>query len=627
MRIKSTCFGFSLLLLISFSLALLSPLSVAGQGDEKERVQKENEKQLELERKTLALLDELATQALSLKLPENRSLVLADAADLLWTHDEKRARNLFWDALNNLTSPISPAEDDSTVRDSTAKDSKTKESTAKDSAPKRPSSDKVLSVNQYFATFALRQEFLRKVARRAPQLALDMLRATRLPPMPEQPVNANYHLPDESDLEQEIANEAAARDPRRALQIARESLAKGLTFQLLGVLSQLSRQNPEAALEFAADLIDKIQTANVATEPVAWWTTIDLLRLARTPQAIPAENTAVLGSGQLKLNDDQRRELVEIVTSAALSVSANANLLSGMSDVMPEIEQFAPDRVAMIKAKMAESRRTVSKEQRDWDEYSSLVSKGTPEELVKAGVKASNDVRREIYQAAVMKAIMKGKADALREFIKSEVEDEGQRNSLNDMLDEQQIGWDVNNGKTEELQKFLPRIRLKEKRAEAMAEIALLLEKKGEHDEALKLLDEAQALVKVDLRSDSQSNALLAVMLAYSLIEPSRAFAMIEPIIDRANDNISKLLLLDKVINSGFVKNGEIILQQPGMISPDFAVFKYGKGLAVLAKADFNRTKAMADRLERNELRILGRLLIVQALLHNTENAVKNKEP
>jgi hypothetical protein len=624
MRIKFTRPGFSLLLLISFSLALLSPLSVAAQADEKEKAQKEDEKRQELERKTLAMLDEVATQALSLKLPENRSLVLADAADLLWTHDEKRARSLFWDALNNLTSPIGPAEDDSTVRDSTTKDPKTKESTAKDSPIKRSTNDKAQSLNQYFATFQLRQEFLRKVARRDPQLALDMLRATRLsPPAPPSP---NYHLPDERDLEQEIANEAAARDPKRALQIARESLAKGLTFQLLGVLFNLNQQSPEAASEFAGDVIGKLQTANVATDAAAWWTAIGLLRSARTPPDVPAENAAVLGPGRLKLNDDQRRELVEVLTDAALSASVNANLLSGVSEVMPEIEQFAPDRAAKIKAKTAESKRTLSKEQRDWDEYNSLVSKGTPEELVKAGVKASDNVRREIYQAAVMKAVMKGKADALREFIKSEVEDEGQRNSLNDLLDEQQIGWDVNHGNTEELQKLMPSIRLKEKRAEAMAAIAVLLEKKGEHDEAVKLLDEAQTLVKVDLTSQSQSNALLAVMLAYSLIDPSRAFALTEPIIDRANDNISKLLLLDKVIRSGFVKNGEIIMQQPGMISPDFAVFKYGKGVVALAKADFNRTKAMADRLQRNELRILARLLIVQALLHNDEKAVKNND-
>jgi hypothetical protein len=449
--------------------------------------------------------------------------------------------------------------------------------------------------------------------------------ATRLPPAPPQPVNANYRLPDENELEQAIADEVAARDPKRALQIAREGLTK-LSFGLLNTLFRLNQQSPETASEFAGDLIDKLQTANVNTDLVACVLSVELLRFARPRQDVQADNAALLGSAPLKLNDDQTRELVEILTSAAVSVSASENLLLRLSEVMPEIEQFAPDRAAKIKTKLAETKRTLTKEQRDWNLYSSLIEKGTPEELIRAASRSSNEVRQEIYQAAVMKAIIKGKASPLRDFIKSEVEDEGQRNSLNDLLDEQQLGWAASNGKIEELQNLLPLIRLKEKRAEAMAEIAILLEKKGEHVEAIKLLDDAQALVKVDFASSTQSEALMAVLLACSLIDPARAFAAVEPIIDRANDSIAKLLLLDKVIKTGVTKRGEIILQEPGM-SIDFALFKYGPGIIALAKADFTRTTATADRFERNELRIMARLLIVQALLRNMEHAGKNKEP
>jgi hypothetical protein len=158
-----------------------------------------------------------------------------------------------------------------------------------------------------------------------------------------------------------------------------------------------------------------------------------------------------------------------------------------------------------------------------------------------------------------------------------------------------------------------------------MAQMAMLFEKNGKHDEALKLLDEAQALVKVDLQSQTQSDALMNVLLACSLVDPARAFVAIEPIVDRVNDNLAKLLLLDRLIKSGFVKSDEIILQHPGLISLDFAIFKYGPGIVALAKADFNRTIAIADRLQRNELRIMARLLIVQALLHNNEQAVKSQ--
>ena len=147
-----------------------------------------------------------------------------------------------------------------------------------------------------------------------------------------------------------------------------------------------------------------------------------------------------------------------------------------------------------------------------------------------------------------------------------------------------------------------------------MAELAVLLEKKGDHDEALKLLDDAQALIKVDLKSETQSEALMALMLASALVDPPRAFAMVEPIIDRANEEISRLLLLDKVVKSGFVKKGEIIVGEPGL-PLEFTVLRYGKGVAALAGADFNRTKAAADRFQRPELRIIARLLIAQALL------------
>ena len=44
-------------------------------------------------------------------------------------------------------------------------------------------------------------------------------------------------------------------------------------------------------------------------------------------------------------------------------------------------------------------------------------------------------------------------------------------------------------------------------------------------------------------------------------------------------------------------------------------MFKYGKGVVALAGADFNRTKAAADRFQRPELRLMARLMIVQALL------------
>jgi hypothetical protein len=88
---------------------------------------------------------------------------------------------------------------------------------------------------------------------------------------------------------------------------------------------------------------------------------------------------------------------------------------------------------------------------------------------------------------------------------------------------------------------------------------------KGPARRGLKLLQDARPLVKIDFNSDTQSRAFMALLLAYALIDPPQAFAIAEPIIDRANDNISKLLLLDKIVRSGAVKSGEIVMQDPGV--------------------------------------------------------------
>lgn len=576
--------------------ALLCFCAVAGAQGDKGKAEKEAELKQELERKTIALVDETATTSSSLKLPENRVFVLASTAEMLWPYDEKRARGLFWDALGSLNLMLVPASNEGATKTATRQKSQT----------------------SYFNTFGLRQDLLRRVARRDPQLALDMLNSTRQP-IPEQTIDG-IRYPDDSDLEQQIAAEAAARDPKRAMQIARESLAKGLTFQLLDILHRLNERDAQLGSTFAGDLLEKLRTRNLTTDLYGSRIAVDLLVWSRSETGIPAEKSAAVAR-PLKLEEEQRRQLTELVTNAALGLSANATLLQAVSEIAPEIQAFVPERVALLQRKVAAFNQTLNKEQKDWNRYNSLASNGTPEEMLVAARQANDEQRRVLEQQAVVVAVFRRRADSLREFINTEIEDEGRRKSLTDALDSEQINSAVYQGNASELRELLPRVRRQEERVRAMAEIAVLLEKKGDHDEALKLLDEAQTMSKVDLTSETKTDALLALVGAYAIVEPAKAFAVIEKTIDRANEDIAKLLLLDKLLRSGAVRKGEIMLQHSNIIPLDMAVFKYGKAVAALAAADFNRTKAVADRFGRYELRIMARLMLAQTLLRHDKEA------
>ncbi len=209
MRITPNRSAFTVLLLLSLCLVSLAPSNVAAQADEKEKTEKETERRKDLERKAVGLLDEIAGASWGLKLPENRSLIQGSVADLLWRLDEKRARNLYWEALSSLGLPNSM-----TIEGATTREPAPKGPAVKDGA-KRPANDQTQTLKQYYAMYELRRDFLRRVAQKDPQLALEMLRATRL--RPPESVSVTYRLPDERDLEQEIANVAATRDPKQAL--------------------------------------------------------------------------------------------------------------------------------------------------------------------------------------------------------------------------------------------------------------------------------------------------------------------------------------------------------------------------------------------------------------------------
>lgn len=554
--------------------------------------QKEKEQRQEFEKKTLALLNDTAASAWTLKLAENRLLVMSAVADLFWTFDEKRARNLYWEILNSLNQTASQP---------------------RSTGERLSKADRDKNVAAYISFFTRRQKLLRQVANRDAQLALDMLRATRQAP-PRQ-FNPDFPMPDDRRLEQEIASVIAVRDPAHALQVARESLAKGISFELMNLLYQLNAKDSDKASEFANEIIAKLDTNIVAKDFRASLIALQLLQTSRTSNAARLTLGSDATSRNLKLSDEQRRDLVEVLTDAVLTVGANSHLLFEISDVMPEIQEFFPERQSALERKLATFNETLTKQQRDDNTYNTLVRRGAPEEIIRVAANASDEERAHLHRLAVSVAVSRGTSDSFRDLITKEITNESEQRKILDDLDAEEISLAAYRKQIDNLKKVLPKIRRKEERARALAELALLLKEKGEGAEASTMLDEAATLIKADLKSETQSHALLTLLCAYAVIDPPKAFALAERTIDQANSQISLMLLVDKVIKSGGVKKGEIVLDYPGIMPLDYIVFRYGKGVAALAKADFNRTRALAERFDRNELRVLARLLILKGIV------------
>jgi hypothetical protein len=556
----------------------------------REKQQKELELKKELERKTFVLLEEIVSGAATLKLPENRALVQSSAADLLWTRDEKRARALFREALDNL----------------------------REAAPQMaaPMSKEQRASHQVF--FHLRQELLQVVARRDADYALELMRATRTP-VAATPQPGSRQLDEETRLEQTLAIQIAVNDPKRALAMAEESLSKGLSFEVLNLLGRLNAKDKDLAKQLATDIISKLRSENLATNMEAAWLAVVFLRMGvRIEEAgtFFLSNASAGANKPYTLDERQLRDLLEMVSAAALADTSKDVILTFLHQLMPEIEKYLPERAAALRRRITASTRKLDPQERIRIEYHELIQRGTVDALLEAAMKAPEEARQMLYEQAAWKALYKEKdAERARRIINDHIRDSSTRERMLQDLDRVSLWQALREEKMAEVRQMLSRLKDREQRASVLAQMAFLAATKKDKKLALQLLEEARPLISLKPKTDIQLYTLLQVVRVYALVGPARAFEMIESLIDQANDLLSAASVLSGFfLPSGVFRKGEMVLP-PGYSNVSVRFRQFGKELAALALLNFERTKAAADKLQRNEARIMARLLIAQGVL------------
>src|SRR5678816_3882026 len=120
----------------------------------------------ELEKNAYRLLDQVIDEAQSLRLPENRVRLQINAADLLWNHNQERARSLFSQASDGVAEM------------------------ARNVNNQPQGNQRAFPQQQDRRSFALRQELVLAAARHDAALAYQLLAATKSQtPIPNQPVD------------------------------------------------------------------------------------------------------------------------------------------------------------------------------------------------------------------------------------------------------------------------------------------------------------------------------------------------------------------------------------------------------------------------------------------------------
>jgi hypothetical protein len=523
-----------------------------------------------VEKKALDLLETVASRISSLKNAENRIALSCSVAESLWNRDEKRARALFQDVTKEMTSLVASVD---------------------------------YTDSQLYNIFPFinqqRQEVVTRMARRDPELALNFLRATRFPIEAQAISQMN-----ERNLELYLSRMISARDPDRALQIARDSVSRGLSYELVGLLTELQRKNPAAAQSLYETVINRIKSEDLARNQELSNIACNLLTSFVPPQA----------------NELMYRDLLDTIVKTALSlsptdpISANQvqNMQGNLRAALPMVEKYLPQRAQAFKQWSQRVSRTMDPSSQMYSDVNEAVNNGTVDDVLALAAKYPPEMRSHVYQQAAWKASNAGDNARARQIVNEFVSDPMQRRQILEQLDNQAIWRTLNENKLEEARSMLGKSISLDQRIQILQRMAGMLLAKDDKKGALECLNDARSSISEMPRGSQKVSQQFQLANAYAQVDSEESFAIIGGIVSQINELVTAAAVMDGFENR-YLKNDEWLTN--GGSSVGNLVTNLRQALAQLGRRNFDRAEALAEQLERPEIRLLSQVDIAQAAL------------
>ena len=571
-----------------------------------QQTEEEKKTAKELEKKAMALIDEMVADAISLRLVENRVYILIAASDALWSRDESRAKALARQAMDQVAAHMREAREKAAREDGQYSDSR---------------------YHHRCDASYLRHTVLNLLAKRDAKLAVEFLQLTRSLRQTDNSRDPGEEQ-QEKMLELNIASQVAGSDPQTALRIAEEHLSGKLDPQVVHFWNVLQGKDPKAASILTERIISSLKSQDILTDYNAAgfvFSALSVLRsraheIANSQDNPDAPNAAHLDSAGIQ---QAYRDALEVVVAAALKITVNnmidqeeafraRNLLMQIPSYLTDIENLLPSRIAAIRAKVAQFDKAGHNNPNDkfHAEYGRDLHGKSPQELLALASKAPQDFRQNIYHQAVNKAIEEGDDETARKIIRENIPDRRLANDMLSGLDRINAERAVGEGKYAEARKSLARMRADEQRASTLAEWSSAASGKGDEKSAREMLEEAQALISSAMQRGDQLEAQMAIANAALNLDIDVSFEIAEAVIERLNRLSAANLEFQTFggmeeggarITDGFPWDGYV-----GRVDPLFAG---------LARKDFDRAVNLLRRWQSKEIRLTMSLAVVQNIL------------
>jgi hypothetical protein len=641
--------------IVPFVLLLVSAAGVVAQDATSQTAtaqqspdpQQQQEEKAKLEKKALALLEQVVTDSQGLKLPENKLRVQIAAADMLWDKNPARARGLLTDAGAMLGQVMLEVN--------------------------RQDRDDMMTINQ------LRQDLVLTAGRHDAELGYQLLHSTQ--PPAQQPSQTNAALgpgrqnrpqiifdQQANNLEQQLLSTVAATDPKYAYQKAIESLDKNeFPPSLSRILSQLQKKDQELFKKLSDKTLNRLASDSLLSSSQATSVAMNLLM----PGPVPANTSTATQSAttsttstqptpgananarQPVLSESSYHDLLDSAITAALSVTSagpvnnmqrggggggavrvqrgpgqqqqpqnppddaqirqnNArSLLFSLQGILPQIDQYMPERAQSVRQKLTELGVNSNAMQGTVNAMRGLMNQnGSSDSLVTAASQAPPQIQSRLYQVAAQRAIDEGNVDKAVDIASNHLDENG-KNAIMQAVDFKKLTTTASPEKMNEIKQKLAALPSDNDRIKYLVDLAKATQKDNQKL-ALRFMDDARNLVsKRALDYDDFQNQI-KVADAFATLDSKKSFE----ILDAGIAQLNELLQAATVLNGFEVdifKDGEMSMR--GNDDLVGMVVRFGGELAALAKVDFEGARGTADKFQLPEPRMNARLMIVQGIL------------
>ncbi len=536
--------------------------------------EKEEEQKLRQERE-IGFLQKILADAETLRRPENRAYIYAKVGSALWQADEKFARKLFQDSINELTA-------------------------AQNELQENQDAQRVFQNLIYGQS--PRWEILFLIAARDAEFALDAMMKSR-------PAKISGEIAESSEKKQtrgrqfsvtEIQNEqrligmAADQNPERAVKLLRESIKKDFNYQTVNMLRKLFQKDAALANQLAGEIGQQFLKKDLGDNyerisNLSYFLSVFLMQRER----------------QTEPKDFQIPEkLIYDLALKMLDINLNPNLSNSYSNHSNNLEYFEktfPDRYAKLKQKNERQYNHTPQQK----EYSKLMqSSASPDELLSQAEKFPRDMRRELYRQAAQKFAASGNLEQAQEIFNENFSEEETGRYMSEYAYNLALKT-ISEGKIEQAFGLANQIPDKQRKISILISIASAVFNKNPEEnknQAISILEQARALLPETPESQNDLNSLINLANQFASIEPERAFSIIEQLIAPLDELSQANAVLAKYRGHENFRLGEFQVGAGQFSSLGISGFE--NSLNMLKEKDFDRVLRIINSFSRFDLRV-----------------------